>query len=454
MFLDWDEILVCVGLNAEYTSLVSDLNRTCLYVYDLWQFTEYTDHLAQLKHLSKQVPCPYEAYCPEGSGKEPYGGSKAEVGGWAPILNTPNDWVMIGYSLNHCKKYSEMFDDPPSWGQNGGNAENTMHIMCCRSMDGVASSDAAGIESTSTTVDDTTAPSSIVQVAASTTPKPTDERTPSPIPVPTPGFTEEDYNLASDEYSFAETYQPEWFDRNQGWSGQTWEAADTFCKSKMNARLCPYEVYCPTGPNHLPYGGVRPESVVWAPMIDSNNAWVSVSNQNTCVTYTVLNLINPSWGLTGNGNEEMTRHVMCCKDPSDVVLAVSDSTESPEESFVSESVDAITNDAAADDAGGESSVQPTPTTDENKEKLYQIVSKEFKPFAFSRDRGWTGQTYTSALMFCASQESKIPCPYEIVCPLGPGEMPITGKLLVSLVTSLYLPTFLDCIDTRDLLRHP
>jgi hypothetical protein len=129
---------------------------------------------------------------------------------------------------------------------------------------------------------------------------------------------------------------------------------------------------------------------------------------------------------------------MCCRDPGEVVLAVSDSTESPEENFVSESVDAIAAAAVDADAGGDSqvSVQPTSMSDENAEKLYALVSKTFKPMAFSRDRGWTGQTYTSALMFCATQESKIPCPYEIVCPLGSDGVPVTGEFLASSVTTI------------------
>lgn len=360
------------------------------------------------------MPCLYEAYCPRGPSNEPYGGSKSDEGGWAPLLDAANDWVMIGQSDNHCKRYSEMFNEPPSWGKDGGNEENTKHIMCCRSVGSAAYADDESVEESAP------AESTVAAVVVK-------EPTPSPIP-----SMQEEFELASDEYTFAETYSPVWFNRNQTWEGQTWDEGDAFCKSKENARLCPYEVYCPTGPNHLPYGGVRPESTVWAPISDSRNAWVSVSGQNTCVTYMVLNLVNPSWGLTGQDNEEMTRHVMCCKDPNSAMaslsnVAVSDSSESAAASFVSDADDTA--------SGGSISVQPTPMSEENREKLYQIIAKDYKPMAFTRDRGWSGQTYTSALMFCASQESKIPCPYELVCPLGPNGMPISGKMMTALLIS-------------------
>jgi hypothetical protein len=147
------------------------------------------------------------------------------------------------------------------------------------------------------------------------------ERTSLPTPSP---VSDDDLTVVSTTAATAllleDTYQPIWFAREEGWNGQTWNEADAFCKSN-DARLCPYEVYCPTGPNHLPYGGVRPESVVWAPISDSNNGWVSVSGQNTCVRYDILYLVSPSWGITGEDNEDKTRHIMCCKDPNSAVTA-------------------------------------------------------------------------------------------------------------------------------------
>ena len=239
-------------------------------------------------------------------------------------------------------------------------------------------------------------------------------------PVATPHMTEEDFTLVSNEYSFAETYKPVWFSRNQGWTGNTYAAADAFCKSKENSMLCPYEVYCPTGPNHLPYGGIRPESTVWAPISDSKNGWVSVSGQNTCVTYMVMNLNNPLWGLTGEDNEEMTRHIMCCQDPNSSTIvdavSVSDSSQS--------AIQTLT-----ENAGASTIIQPTEISGEEIQELYTDVAKQFRPMAFTRDRGWTGQTYMSAIMFCASQESRIPCPYEVICPLGPQGVPIAGMHL-------------------------
>lgn len=343
---------------------------------------------------------------------------------WAPVYDVVNDWVMVGSAENTCGLYSDMYSDPPEWGEKGGN-KYTKSIMCCKSLKSYA-----GVDSEANEVNDSANESS-----TNMNTEPTDAVSDEEIEAKQQ-MQEAEFNLASEEYKFAETYKPVWFNREQTWSGQTWSEADNFCKTKQNSRLCPYEVYCPTGPNHLPYGGVRPETVVWAPIIDANNAWVSVSKQNTCVTYTVLNLMNPEWGITGADNEEMTRHIMCCKDPNKVVtssvqdssVAVSDSSPTAAETFASDTVEttADTQSAASDTAATATDTQPTHMSEEDQQQLYQIVSKEYKPMTFTREKGWDGQTYTSAMIFCASQESKVLCPYEVVCPLGPNEIPISG----------------------------
>lgn len=345
---------------------------------------------------------------------------------------------MTGVGEENCARYSELHSDPPDWENTVvPGKDNLQYIMCCKSQlnsgDGSSSSTA-----------------SIV------TQKPTSQPVPPASPTdPSMATAEEDFVLASEEYSFAETFQPQWYSRSDGWNGQTWSAAYEFCGSKSNGRmLCPYEVYCPTGPNHLPYGGVRPESEVWAPISDSGNGWVSVSDSNTCLRYTVLNLVSPSWGKSGVGNEEMTRHVMCCTDPDSI--AVTDA----EEANVVEGADTATEamidngevvvaELTANDKGdelnnvsvevnptptgeGESElsnvsvdVNPTPMSSADQDHLYQMIDK---PRAFTREQGWDGQTYSAALIFCASQDSMIPCSYEVVCPVGNKGPPISGEI--------------------------
>ena len=43
------------------------------------------------------------------------------------------------------------------------------------------------------------------------------------------------------------------------------------------------------------------------------------------------------------------------------------------------------------------------------------IHLEFAPLAYNRNSGWMGQSYLDALIFCASKDSKILCPYEVVC---------------------------------------
>ena len=388
-----------------------------------------------LIYVQLQVPCLYEAYCPDGPKKEPFGGKREEHLEWAPVLDVVNDWVMIGSAGNTCTLYSDMYNDPPEWGEKGGN-KYTESILCCKSLKSYAGVDSGVDESSAGTTTEVTGGTD--ESSTEITTKPTDAVSEEEIEAKQQ-MQEEEFNLASEEYEFAETFKPVWFGRNQTWSGQTWAEADNFCKTKENSRLCPYEVYCPTGPNHLPYGGVRPETVAWAPIIDANNAWVSVSEQNTCVTYTVLNLMNPEWGISGEDNEEMTRNIMCCKDPNKVVtsgaqdsaVAVSDSSPSAAEAFANDEADttAGTESAASDTSVIATDTQPTHMSEEAQQQLYQVVSKEYKPMTITREKGWSGQTYTSAMMFCASQESKVLCPYEVVCPLGPNETPISGVFI-------------------------
>jgi len=122
-------------------------------------------------------------------------------------------------------------------------------------------------------------------------------------------------NRAAEEYARAESHHPRWYNRSNGWNGQTYQEALTFCTSQqqqgpennnsMMMQLCPYEVYCPTGPHHIPLGGFRVDandddsvttssissssSSSRAPISDYPNGWVQVGSQNVCVQYTIMN---------------------------------------------------------------------------------------------------------------------------------------------------------------------
>ena len=62
------------------------------------------------------------------------GGFKEEhEGSWSPFFfeGSVNEWVSLSRG-NPCKKYSTMFDEKPTWGLTGKDAEGfTRHISCC-----------------------------------------------------------------------------------------------------------------------------------------------------------------------------------------------------------------------------------------------------------------------------------------------------------------------------------
>jgi len=184
--------------------------------------------------------------------------------------------------------------------------------------------------------------------------------------------------------------RPLWYDRSSGWTGQTFDEAALFCSGKgLNNDICPYEAICPEGPLNLPYGGAKDEDErieSWAPINEPFNSWVQVSTWQSCVQFKdLMPKDSPSWGLTGLNNEDITRNIACCN--MDYVSLGSGQTES------------------------------------HSADVYGAVVKKYSPKWFTRNDGWTGQSYNHAIEFCASQDSFIPCPYEASCPAGEGTSP-------------------------------
>jgi len=112
------------------------------------------------------------------------------------------------------------------------------------------------------------------------------------------GGDEEETNLseseAAREYAAAEAHGPKWYGRDEGWKGTTYAEALEFCvgvggRTKETATsLCPYEVYCPTGPHHIPFGGTKEEATSRSPIVDHPDGWVQVGTKNMCVKYTLF----------------------------------------------------------------------------------------------------------------------------------------------------------------------
>ena len=118
----------------------------------------------------------------------------------------------------------------------------------------------------------------------------------------------------------AKKYDPAWYDQTQGWEGWSFIQVFEFCNAKKKDYVpCPYEVMCPDRPNTTPLGGYKNEGLdgTWAPICELSNEWVKVSEgEDSCFPFTIKfpeEEGGPMWGETGEGNEEITRHVMCCK---------------------------------------------------------------------------------------------------------------------------------------------
>lgn len=260
--------------------------------------------------------CPFEAYCPLGEGSLPYGGVTGDkTESWAPLLNKDNYWVQLGDGNGVDEKMCGVMETP-EWGVTGkSNEEITRHVMCC-------SLDQGDV--------DISADENNLPPVKATTARPTHQHAPAVLP-PTPAATPSINAPASMPHAaLGQLYQkvvlqfePIWFDRSRGWHGQSYNEAVTFCRGHTNGIgndmiLCPFEAYCPLGESSHPYGGVAKKegSESWAPIMNKDNSWVQLGDgndddQNMC---TIIEM--PEWGFTGNENEEITRHVMCCTEQS------------------------------------------------------------------------------------------------------------------------------------------
>ena len=359
--------------------------------------------------------CPYEAICPLGPSGRPIEGTKNEpLGSWAPVNNDFNTWVQVGLD-GMCLLYSYSKGHAPDWGLvQDVNELQTRHVVCCPVDDTAQNSAvdripniASSVESKQQQQEEVSQQQEQQQQLDSSTFYNTEQ-------------TNVNANVIADEY--AQEWNPTWYE----WIGKTYEQAAAFCKSLGDTSdLCYYSVICPTGPNHLPYGGeVNEAGRSWAPIKDSANGWVQVGGTNNmCVRYMTLYLDSPSWG-NGEGDEELTRHLPCCTLPS---LPTYNPTMLDEETALSafpspSNVLPISNEEMS---AYESVEQATPVIDVVNE-LLKVDSTEYNPVKYDRQSGWVGASYNAAIVFCASQGSRIPCFYESYCPNGENEEPFGG----------------------------
>ena len=215
-------------------------------------------------------------------------------------------------------------------------------------------------------------------------------------------------NTATSYKDVVMKFNPITFDRSKGWDGTTYNEAVKFCNELENHTLCPYQAVCPFGRASKPAGGYKTTGS-WLAISDEPNGWVHLGSIDSCTKYEETYSATPDWGMTGN--EETTKNIMCCQITAD----------SPKVTVTEETATSVSQEPA--------SIKPSsdilPLTEEEEAQV-KLVSDKLQPIYYNRSHGWDGQTYAQALEFCASRESRVPCPYTAVCPNGKGRPPLGG----------------------------
>lgn len=277
-------------------------------------------------------------------------------------------------------------------------------------------------------------------------------------------YMPKDPQMREQYLTVAETFRPQWYDRQRGWEGQAYLQAYEFCNNIQEIKMqpCPYMAICPGGVGYPPYGGVRdsPSSsssksaTAWAPVKNVPNEWVQVSQSRDddgqiCQLYTSSHEGTPRWGLTGEYDEEMTRNILCClldenimeQEPeifSSIVQEISNleqdnksDSKDNDETVLGSDVIARPPGLEEDQQGDmmengnmpESSSSALTATTTKPPVVDPRIPSDIAAFWYSRSDGWEGTAYQAAGDFCAFQNDKTICPFQIYCPEGPGGLP-------------------------------
>jgi len=247
---------------------------------DGYQGTTHYEADLFCRNIGHRQLCPIEAYCPNGQpdssthddlylNRGPFEGEQ-----WAPIRplsGGATDWLLIGTLRGNptstCATYSQLEDSEPTWDIAGSQSEQKQHVLCC-------------------------------------------------------SYDEDVDEGESLEEIVKDVYNPIWFGDVSGWTGGSWNDAQSFCDTR-GMQLCPYSAYCPNGRGQPALGGhaydFNDEGEQWAPLSETPNSWVMIGRkyQNSATTCMSFNMLEGFADPVFSFSQEkayMKRFLLCCRN--------------------------------------------------------------------------------------------------------------------------------------------
>jgi len=376
----------------------------------------------------RSVTCPYEAYCPGGVARPPFGSSSGflndylslKEGSWAPTGNG-DEWVQLSDQNDDVCRVSSM----PGF----GNGEQTGHLLCCKlampETGGGGTAAASAPESPPETPvhnNGQTPPQGWIEVESQNRPEAVVDR----------GDEIKQELEAEASEADAARWHPVWFDRDSGWTGKTHGEADGFCDGQGGMIVCPYDAYCPSGPSGGIFGGPQdgPGGAPSYAPVNDRDGWVQVSSFGSSGRCALMS-------SESFGNEEQTRHVLCCSARQDVEGGGGDHdeqehTEQAGPSPGGGSAASYFANAGANQygSGPDESAEPDPqdggkAPSEHENLAIQYVEWKYTPVIYGRSDGWDGVSHGEAVDYCARRGARV-CPFDAYCPRGPASVPYGG----------------------------
>ena len=74
----------------------------------------------------------------------------------------------------------------------------------------------------------------------------------------------------------------------------------------------------------------NPYGLAWVAINSAPNAWPHVGSKDNCLKYDFIHNGPPMWGVTGEENKEITRHIVCCPPTSTSKKSEKDAYNDPD----------------------------------------------------------------------------------------------------------------------------